>query len=146
MAQHVELANVRSDEQREVMERIFVEDKCPFCSENLPRHHKKPINRNWKHWLVTENQWAYDNSKLHFLVISRRHLEDIQDLSAEESQELLFITKWLQNLHRISSGALAMRFGEPGPAGATIRHLHAHVIVPDPDGEGPVLFHIGPKK
>lgn len=142
----IEMSNVRTDKQRQVMEQILEAGHCPFCLENLERWHKPVILREGRHWIVTYNQWRYPNTELHLLIISREHAEDISDLPSGAVAELFDLTKWAKSKFGIQGGALAMRFGEPTLTGATVRHLHAQIVVPHPKAIGPALIYVGGSK
>jgi len=143
--------NARTDHQKKVMEEIGKEGHCPFCRENLDKYHKKPIIKEGKFWLLTENQWPYDNTKHHLLAIYKKHIEHIEELENGASEELLqlFITK--AKKRSMPGGAICIRFGsnpEKGNYGNTVLHLHAHLIEPDLDNpkKEKVKFKIGHPK
>ncbi len=127
--QFVVLEHARTDTQRTAMERIRIRGECPFCPENLPKEHKKPILRERLHWIVTENQWPYENTRVHLLVIARRHVERLGELPPGAGEELLTLLKEIEHHKEITSGAIGIRFGEPERNGGTVRHLHVQVLV-----------------
>lgn len=127
----VNLGNARNDEQRGVMENIEATGDCPFCPDNLHKYHKEPILREGKHWLVTPNQWPYKHTRVHLLAIATYHAEDITDLREGSLDELQTHLQWASAEYQIAAGGLAMRFGSVDHNGATVRHLHAHIIVPE---------------
>lgn len=130
----VNIANARNDEQRDVMEKIAEHGDCPFCPENLERYHRNPIVRRGEHWLLTENQWPYDHTRIHMLAIAAYHAEALEDLQEGAFEELGDHFRWASKEHAITAGGIAMRFGSDiASNGATVRHLHAHLIQPDPD-------------
>ncbi|HPF30847.1 MAG TPA: dihydrofolate reductase [Candidatus Saccharibacteria bacterium] len=128
--QFVNISNARFDEQRQVMEKIENNHECPFCLENMKKYHKKPILRQGEQWLLTENQWPYDNTKNHLLAISTYHAENIQDLKDGSFNELQEHIDWAIEKYKIKSGGVAMRFGGTDSNGASVSHLHVHIIVP----------------
>jgi diadenosine tetraphosphate (Ap4A) HIT family hydrolase len=123
----------RSDQQRKVMEQIRDVAECPFCEENLKKYHKKKILKKGKYWLLTENQWPYKHTKLHLLAIARKHVERLEDLPKAAFGELLELFQQAEKEHQLDYGAVAMRFGDVTRTGATVLHLHAHLIVADHD-------------
>lgn len=124
----VNVSGSRTPEQFEVLKDIHQRGVCPFCLENLKKYHKKPIIISGKYWLATKNQWPYKNTKYHFLFIHKKHIESIDELKPVETQELFKIATQLNKKFKIKSGGLCMRFGHLGENGATVRHLHAHLI------------------
>ena len=110
------------------MKQIEKEEICPFCIDNLARFHKKKILKLTLHWLVTKNQWPYQNTRVHLLAIYREHAENISEISPEAGKELFEIIRWAEEEYKITSGALAMRFGDISGNGATVSHIHAQIL------------------
>lgn len=129
---YVNLDSARTDDQRRVMETIRDDQVCPFCPEHLRTYHKMPLLREGEHWTLTPVQWPYENTTLHLLAISAIHAERLNDLAPQAGSELLEHMQWAENEYDITAGGLAMRFGDVTKNGASVRHLHAHLIVPDP--------------
>jgi len=127
----VHLPHAREEEQKEVMNRILAAGECPFCVDNLFKYHKRPIVRMSSSWLLTENQWPYKHTKLHLLLISTVHQEKLSELSQIARLEFWEMITWAEAAYDIKSGGLGLRFGDPKDNGGTVRHLHAHLIVPD---------------
>ncbi len=141
----VDIDNARLDEQKQVMEKIVAEGHCPFCLENLTKYHKKPLLKDGKYWIVTENQWPYENVKLQLLAIYKTHAENITELDPAAGEELLrFFSEIIQE-NNIPGGGFAMRFGDTDYSAGTVKHMHAQFIWPDIDKPGfqPVRFKIG---
>jgi diadenosine tetraphosphate (Ap4A) HIT family hydrolase len=109
---------------------------CPFCEEHLFKHHKKPILVRGEHWLVTESTWPYEGTETHLLFIIRSHVEKIEELSPAAWTELQILHAKMIAAHRITGGTLMIRSGETRFTGATVNHLHAHLIVGGPREEG----------
>ncbi len=133
MRERVNLDNARLDEQRRVMENIVSDDVCPFCPEHLEKYHKQPILRSGEHWVLTPNQWPYENTRVHLLAIAAYHAESLNDLRKGSMDELQEHFQWAEFTYKVAAGGLAMRFGDVMENGATVNHLHAHFIVPEGD-------------
>ena len=133
MRERVNLDNARLDEQRRVMENIVSDDVCPFCPEHLEKYHKQPILRSGEHWVLTPNQWPYENTRVHLLAIAAYHAESLNDLKKGSMDELQEHFQWAEFTYKVAAGGLAMRFGDVMENGATVNHLHAHFIVPEGD-------------
>lgn len=143
--QHIDLDNTRVDEQYQVMKEILAAGHCPFCLENLTKYHRQPIIKETKHWLLTANQWPYQNVKHHLLVILKTHKEQLTELTAEEGAELIELLGFAQEYCHAPGGGFAMRFGDTDYSAGTVAHLHAQFIVPNigaPDFK-PTRFKIG---
>ena len=127
----VHLPNARTEEQTKIMREILLSGKCPFCAENLSEFHKKEIIVKGSHWLLTDNQWPYKNTKFHFLLILKDHCEMPSELVNGARIEFWDMVAFIEKRFQIKSGGLCMRFGDPKDNGGTVRHLHTHLIVPD---------------
>lgn len=128
------LENARSEDQRRVMERLSEEGKCPFCPEGIAeqelRGEARPVIRGGTYWHVRENNWPYENTRAHLLVILDRHAEQLGELSPLEWAELLDHIQWAEAEYQITGGGFGIRFGDIRVNGATVSHLHAHIITP----------------
>ena len=124
---------VREESQRKVMEEILRQGHCPFCPENLNKYHKNPILKEGKFWLLTENQWPYEKVKHQLLAIHKNHIEHLSEMTPEAGQELIKMFAEESKKRKMDGGFIAMRFGssEHGNYGASVLHLHAHLIQPD---------------
>lgn len=127
----VDLSKARTSEQLRVMQEIQEEGHCPFDLDQLQKYHKEPILRRGEHWLLTPNQWPYENTRVHLLAIAATHTESLMDLRPGSMDELLEHLQWAEFAYNITAGGLAMRFGDVKKNGATVNHLHAHLIVPE---------------
>jgi ATP adenylyltransferase len=128
MQQFVVLDNARLEEQREVMEQIRKEGVCPFCPEYFAKFHRQPILQDGVHWLLTYNQWPYENTRVHLLAVSKIHAEKLADVPPEAGQELLVMCQWAEREFDITSGGFGVRFGDPSFNGGSVRHLHAQIM------------------
>lgn len=145
--QHVDISNARYDEQKAVMQKIIDAGHCPFCDSNLALYHTKPIEKEGTHWILTQNQWPYYNSKIHLLAILKTHKEHLYELTPEEGAELIQLFGWAEQQYSMPGGGCALRFGDTKYSAGTVRHLHAQLLVPDieaPDfAQKPVKIKIG---
>ncbi len=119
----------RKGEYDSVLKTIEKRGKCPFCPDNF-KYHKNPILKKRCGWFVTKISWPYKNTKHHFIIISDKHRENIQELIGKDMESILYLAKWIVSRYKIRGGGLAMRFGNSLYTGATVCHIHAHLIVP----------------
>ena len=126
------------------LKEIAQEGVCPFCPKTM-HWHTKPILKRYRGWLITENMNLYPNAQYHFLAIGESHKEHLGALTLHDWSAITYLFNWTIKKFRIKGGAIAMRFGEPAYTGASVRHLHAHLISPDikRKSQKPVLFGIG---
>lgn len=127
---------VRTRNQRKVMDRIDKEGVCPFCGTNLERFHGKSSVKKSKHWFLLESKWPYKKTRIHLLFVAKKHMEHIEELSASDWSDLLQIVRWSIKKYKLRGGAFAIRFGDSRLTGATVHHLHAHLIEPKIDSKG----------
>jgi ATP adenylyltransferase len=146
--QFVDIDNSRVEEQRRVMEKIIEEGHCPFCLENLRQYHKAPILKDGQYWLVTPNQWPYENVKMQLLVIYKLHAETLHELDPKAGEELFRFLAEIEEEYQVPGGGWAMRFGDTNYSAGTVKHIHAQFIWPDADKADfqPVRFKIGKGK
>ena len=119
---------VPRDDYEQVLHEIIAAGFCPFCEEHFFKHHRKPIDVVTKHWLVTENMWPYKGSRFHFLFIARKHVERTEDLSPAAWTDLQTQYQKLVATHKIKGATLFIRLGETEMTGASVNHLHAHLV------------------
>lgn len=149
LSSHINLENARDKEQREIMEKLKKDKICPFCEEGLRRCSINPPVLTRPYWILTTNHWPYDFTQHHFIAVHRKHIENVREISPKAWNELLSIFRYIEKHFRLKGGAIGIRFGDVTKTGATIGHLHAHLIVADTDtsksGYKRVRFPMGPK-
>jgi diadenosine tetraphosphate (Ap4A) HIT family hydrolase len=125
------LPNARSAEQRDDMRRLEEAGVCLFCPPYLEtvQHvvHRRPL------WTVTTNKFPYLNTRLHLLLVPDEHVTDLTGLTEKSQQEFWAVLAWVVSHYELSYYGLAVRNGDCAYTGATIAHLHAHVLQGDPD-------------
>lgn len=117
------------DYEKELRE-IEATGECPFCQGNM-KWHSRPIIIDKKGWFATENQRPYKNAKIHILLICKKHKTEFSELTSEDLGGVLVIIKELIAKFDIQGGGLTIRFGKTQYTGATVKHLHFHLIVPE---------------
>ncbi len=147
-AERVNLEHARGDEQAEIMRRAEELDQCTFCPDFVEQDPNREIVHEGEHWFVTPNAFPYENTRLHLLVVPKRHVEHLGELTSEEGTELVGLLQWACDYYELDYGAVGMRFGDMEATGASLSHLHVHLIVADRDpdpGSKRVRFPMGPK-
>ena len=125
---HINLAHGRPGKYSQLLEKISKAGVCPFCVKNLKLYHKKPILKKTNNWLLTTNQNPYQGLKSHWLLINNKHLTKLSDLKPADWLDLERLLKWLENKYTIPGGAFFIRFGDTNYTGASVTHLHAHLV------------------
>jgi ATP adenylyltransferase len=132
----VDIENARYDDQRQVMQEIIKAGHCPFCPENFIQYNTDPFVKEGEHWFLVPNRWPYENTKQHFLLITKAHVEAFAELSPDASAELFKLAAWAIAEYKIDGGALALRFGDTNYSAGSVQHMHAQLIQPDIDAPG----------
>jgi len=143
---YVNVKNARQGEYKKVIEAIANTGKCPFCKENF-KYHKKPVFKKKGKWFITNNSWPYKNTEHHLIILGDEHKEDFSELTLKDFESIKFLANWAIKNWKIRGGALAMRFGNTDYTGASVSHLHFHIISPKINKKTkratPVSFPIG---
>ncbi len=126
--------NARPGQHYENVIKEIAEHKvCPFCPEHIAKYHKNPILIEGKFWLVTDNMYPYQPTKNHVIFIHKTHIEKIDELGKEAWRELYeHLTKIIAD-RKIEGGSFLLRFGDTEYTGASVTHLHAHLVQSNPE-------------
>ena len=125
----VDTSEFHADGQLEVMQQIEKDGVCPFCRTNLATYHREPVLWDNAGWLITENDYPYEGSRHHLLLICKRHLDNLLQLDSSDYLDLREAVNWVIRRWQIKGGTFLLRFGKMSYNGASVRHLHAHIIV-----------------
>ncbi|KKU66010.1 MAG: Dihydrofolate reductase [Candidatus Wolfebacteria bacterium GW2011_GWA2_47_9b] len=118
---------------------------CPFCPEHF-LWHPWPILHRSGDWILTRSGWPYENAEHHFLIIGNKHLIADIDMSDADDHHVKGLTRWAIEQFGLKGWGKIARSGETSHTGATVQHLHYHLIQPKPGLDGkalPVNFPIG---
>lgn len=125
----VDPRNARDKGYKRIITEILGQGVCPFCPETF-KWHTKPILKYDGQWFITENFTPYKNSRFHFIIIGKKHKELLSDLTTRDWKRILGLIDWALKKFKIKGGGITMRFGDTLFTGATVKHIHAHLIVP----------------
>jgi diadenosine tetraphosphate (Ap4A) HIT family hydrolase len=137
----------RFKEQAARMKSLEERAVCAFCPENIVGETTSPIELETAFWLVKANDFPYDHTKHHFLVIPKTHVSTISQLPDAFLSDFLGVIKKVEKRFKLKSYAVTMRSGDMRYNGGSVEHLHAHIIVGDtgnPNHE-PVRFKVSSK-
>jgi ATP adenylyltransferase len=101
---------------------------CPFCK--VDRDYNQVIV-DTEYWLAWPSKPPEDNTRLHFLIVPKRHIISVTELMLAEWSELYYIIGNLKLDHGITSCGFLIRDGDATLSAGTIQHLHIHLMVPD---------------
>lgn len=122
----------RTADYRKDLEEIEAAGVCPFCPENF-NWHPNPVLETHGDWLITEIREKYPNAERHFLLICKRHLTHVVEMLQQDWHDIDALLLFATAKYGLASkgGAITMRFGDTRYTGATVQHLHMHLIVPE---------------
>ena len=129
------MENYRTAEQLAEMERLEAAGVCLFCPEELGRHAGAAGFLQTEHWTVMPNDFPYPGTSLHLMLIPRQHAGDLLDLGAAAQADFFTALAAARAHYGFAHYGLGVRNGDCRYTGATIVHVHAHVVVapPEPD-------------
>lgn len=137
------LDTARVDAQREKMKQLQRDNVCAFCPEHFDNFHDNPIEIKTDHWLVTKNDYPYEHTSLHLLVIPAEHVTTVSELSPAAKADYLDVIAKIEKHFKLTTYGVAMRSGDFRYNGGSVRHLHAHLLVgdfSDPDNHQKLKF------
>lgn len=84
----------------------------------------------WRDELFVASVNLYPYNPGHLLVYPLRHVEDVRELTGEEEGRLLALQRWLLGIldRACSPHAYNIGYNMGAAAGASISHLHLHII------------------
>jgi len=129
--------NVRTPQQRAEMARLDALGICLFCPEHLASHPRQRILMSTEHWSVTPNEYPYAGTSLHLLLVPHQHAGDLLELSDEVRSDFWVALAATAKAHGVRHYGLGVRNGACQFTGATITHVHAHVLVGSEDPAAP---------
>ena len=125
----VNVKNTKSAGYAAVLRQIQKDRVCPFCEKHFLKYHTRPILKKSKYWILTENFRPYPGTTHHLLVVSRKHIDHFDKLSAAAQADLFSILAPEVRKRRIKGGGLFMRFGDTDYNFSSVQHLHAQLVV-----------------
>ncbi|KKW32409.1 MAG: hypothetical protein UY78_C0039G0005 [Parcubacteria group bacterium GW2011_GWA1_53_13] len=125
----VNIKNTRSKKYAAVLRKIERDKVCPFCTKYFLKYHTRPIIKNGRHWILTENFNPYPGTTHHLLVVSKKHVTHFKDLPPAAHAEIFAILAPELKKRGIKGGGIFMRFGDTDYNFSSVGHLHAQLIV-----------------
>ena len=127
--------NYRTQEQLDEMRRLEAAGICLFCPGSLRTHARHEVLLETPHWSVTPNAYPYKGTSLHLLVVPHRHVSDMLDLDDEAGADFWAALRQIRERFGLDHYGVGVRNGNCSFTGATIVHVHAHILVGDPSAE-----------
>jgi diadenosine tetraphosphate (Ap4A) HIT family hydrolase len=118
----------RNKEQTRRMRECQKNNICYLCNRIAT---KSLITHEGKYWFIIENDFPYEGSVHHYLIISKRHTTRTTDLSKDEWLEKIKMLKWLEKYLGVNGFSEFSRNGDMMYTHASLDHLHFHFLVGD---------------
>jgi ATP adenylyltransferase len=129
------LDNYRTAEQLAEMRRLEAAGLCLFCPEGLRSRSAQQVLFRTRHWTALPNDFPYAGTSLHVLLVPGQHVGDVLDLDADVQADFWVALAQVRERYGLTHYGLGLRNGDCRYTGATIVHVHAHVMVGDPAAE-----------
>jgi ATP adenylyltransferase len=127
----------RTDAQRAKMEDLAARGVCIFC----PEHAGELVHRG-EHWYVKHNDFPYDGTVAHYLIVPLRHVVAFDELPDEAGAELWALKRMLKARHPARATATVERSGDMRFNGGSVAHLHTHFVALDDAPSATVRFRV----
>jgi diadenosine tetraphosphate (Ap4A) HIT family hydrolase len=128
------VSNIRTADQLAEMRRLEAAGLCLFCPDGLADHGFEVLTRT-AHWTIVPNEFPYAGTRRHLLLIPGQHARDLADLDPAVQADFWTALAAARDQSGLSAYGLGVRNGDCRYTGATIAHVHAHVMAGDPDTE-----------
>lgn len=134
--------SARTSKQIAKMRHLKDSNICAFCPKYFTQFHDNPIEYETKHWIVSKNDYPYKDTKLHLLLVAKKHVRSVAGLSRVAQVDFLEVITYLEKKFNLTSYAIGMRNGDIRFNGGSVEHLHAHLVVGDVDSANhePIRF------
>ena len=116
------LPAARSDDQRAWMEQLEEQGTCVFCQ-------REPAEIAGEHWYVRANDFPYEGTAAHYLIVPYAHVRSFDELPDEAGAELWALKRELKRrLGDPVATATVERSGDMRYNGGSVAHLHIHFV------------------
>ena len=141
----------RGSEQLERMRALERDGVCIFCPEHAGSWQStphgggqegEPLGHEGEHWYVTRNDFPYEGTAAHYLIVARRHVQAFDQLPDEAGAELWRIRRELAERLGAPAYATVERSGDMRLNGGSVEHLHVHLVALGPDPSQTVRFRV----
>jgi ATP adenylyltransferase len=132
----------RGSEQLARMRSLEAEGVCIFCPEHAGRWQREPVEYTGEHWYVTRNDFPYEGTAAHYLIVARRHVSGFEELPDAAGAELWQIRRELAERLGAVAFATIERSGDMRFNGGSVAHLHVHMVALDPAPAKTVRFRV----
>ena len=135
-----DLSAARTAEQLARMQDLEARGVCIFCPE-----HAGEILHRGEHWYVKVNDFPYEGTLAHYLIVPVRHVVAFDELPDEAGAELWAIKRMLKAQLAPLATATVERSGDMRLNGGSVAHLHTHFVALDDAPSTTVRFRVSAK-
>jgi len=128
----------RGGEQLERMRELEREGICIFCAGRDAADGEP----GGEHWYVTRNDFPYEGTAAHYLIVARRHVTSFEELPDQAGAELWAIRRELARRLGAVAYATVERSGDMRFNGGSVAHLHVHVVALEREPSATVRFRV----
>ena len=139
------LPAARSEEQRATMAALEADGVCIFCPEHVGDHQRAPVEHRGEHWYVKRNDFPYEGTVAHFLIVPWKHVTSFDELPDEAGAELWALKRQLKARLEPLAVATVERSGAMRYNGGSVAHLHVHFVALDATPDETVRFRVSRK-
>jgi diadenosine tetraphosphate (Ap4A) HIT family hydrolase len=133
-----DLSAARSDDQRRYMDELAASGVCIFCSEE----HRAPVELSGEHWYVVKNDYPYEGTRAHYLIVPHAHVSSFDELPDEAGADLWALKRALRERLDPLAVATVERSGDMRYNGGSVAHLHVHFVALEADPSRTVKFRV----
>jgi diadenosine tetraphosphate (Ap4A) HIT family hydrolase len=133
-----DLSAARSEEQRRYMDELESSGICIFCSEE----HRAPVELSGAHWYVVKNDYPYEGTRGHYLIVPHAHVSSFDELPDEAGADLWALKRQLKERLDPLAVATVERSGDMRYNGGSVAHLHVHFVALEADPSRTVKFRV----
>lgn len=128
------LEGCRSYKQYYGMRQGFEKGHCAFCQLN-PELNQILWEDEWFMLWHVHPKFMRTELKLHIMIVPKRHVRFMSDLSVAEWISLASATEWAKNHFGYTGGLFHAREGDMRNNSGTVPHLHINIFEPNGTGE-----------
>ncbi len=133
---HVKHDNARYKKQVERMQLLEKKVGCFFCKKNYLKVGASELIYENKDWYIKKNDFPYQGTVYHYLIAPKKHITQAIEISNSAWINFSKSIAWLDRQLKVSGYSLLVRSGDMRYTGATLDHLHFHVVSGGPKKRG----------
>jgi ATP adenylyltransferase len=106
------------------MQELAEKGVCLFCSDE----HRSKVELEGEFWYVVKNDYPYEGTSGHYLIVPYAHVSSFDDLPDEAAADLWALKRELKERLDPPATATVERSGDMRYNGGSVAHLHVHFV------------------